>query len=367
MPLTQQLTYTGNVLTPFIEGPLAVNVSRRFQASQTLLKGQPLGLVTTGVSHSQNVVLTGTPTGGTFRLQYGGFKTAPIAHNATPAVVAAAIAALVSVGTGNASGNGSNLPAGPAIITFTGTLANQPIELMTAPAEDNLLTGGTNPGITVTTSTQGVVAGGLKAWVGDLIAAPAAPVVSAQAGGTVFGDGTNTMPYVVTLTYYNESGETTPGPAATVMVTNANRTIRVNSLTGLSTNIQGVRYYVNGVLAGTTLNASGTVAQTDLTAFTAGGGNPPSVNGCFNTRDGSHQLIGFAAYDTYTDAEGNITLGRVSTGMDQGQEVKEAPVYIEGFYRVGDLVLTSANGPQISRFGRFITGAWNDSEGLFRL
>lgn len=366
MPLTEQIVFTQNRLNPFIVPERAVTLSRRFQANQTIQRGQPLGLVTTGVNAVQTLTVTGSPTGGNYRLQFGGFKTATIAHNAAASVVQAALEALVSIGSGNVAVSGS--AGGPYTITFQGAFAASPQALITVPAEDLALTGGSSPSAAVANTTTGVVAGGLKAWVGELLSSPGVPTVSAVSGGTGFGDGTNSMPYVVTVTFFNEAGETTPSQAATVLVTNTNRTIRVGAYNGVNANIQGARYYVNGSLAGQTLVSSGNIAQTDLTAFQAANTPQPDTNTAFATRDGSHVLAGFALCDIYTDVEGRVTFGRVTTGMEQGQELTEAPLYIEGFFRVGDLAgITSGNGPQLARFGRFISGAWNNSEGIYRL
>jgi hypothetical protein len=370
MPFTEQYIYTLNKLNPLLAPELAVSLSRRFQASQTILKGQPVGLVTTAVNAVQTLTITGTPTGGTFKLSFQGIKTAAIAYNASAAVVQAALEAIISIGTGGVVCGGGALPGTAVTITFSGTNfagLPQPLVVFETGSSDNLLTGGTTPTGSVANTTTGVQAGAMKAWVGDLITPPTVPTVSAVSGGTGFGDGTNSMPYTVSVTFYNESGETTTSPAATVLVTSANRTIRVAAYSSVNANIQGARYYVNGVLAGTTTVSSGNIAQTDLTAFTAGGGTFPEINGCFATRDGSHYMRGIALCDIYTDAEGRVTFGRVSTGMEQGQELTEAPIYIQGIFRIGDLNgITSTNGPQMNRFGRFFSGDWSVTEGIYR-
>ena len=371
MPFTEQYIYTLNKLSPFLIPEIAYTLSRRFQASQTILKGQPVGLVTTAANAVQTLTITGTPTGGTFRLSFMGIKTAPIAFNASAFAVQAALEAIISIGTGGVVCGGVALPGTPVTITFSGTnFAGLPQALVVfeTGAADNLLTGGTTPTGSVANTTTGVQAGAMKAWVGDLITPPIIPSVSVVAGGTVFGDGTITTPYTVTVTFFNEAGETTPSPAAQALVATTNRTIRVAAYNSVNANIQGARYYVNGAFAGQTLVSGGNIAQTDLTGFSATAGQAaPEINGCFATRDGSHFMRGIALCDIYTDAEGRVTLGRVNTGMEQGQELTEGPMYVSGVFRIGDLNgITASNGPQMNRFGRFWSGDWNVTEGIYR-
>lgn len=366
MPLTEQWTFSAAQLKPFLVPEGARMIARPFQASQTILKGQPVGLVTTAVSAVQTITTTGVPTGGTFRLGHMGFTTAAIAHNAAHGVVATALAALPSIGAGNITSAGGPLPTG-VTITFAGALAGQPVAPITV--VENLLTGGTSPTPVVTQTTIGARAGGCRAWSGAL--APLAPTraVSVVAGGTVFGDGTATVAYAVTKAFFNESGTGLPCPAQQALIAAGNRTISVASFTGVAPEIQGARYYVNGSLAATTMNVAGTIAATTLTAWADPNLPQPDTNGCFNARDGSHNLLGFAACDIATDAEGRITLGRVAAaGMEHGQELLEGPVWVEGYFRVGDLTgITAANGPQLSRFARFVVGDWSTPDSIVYL
>jgi hypothetical protein len=53
------------------------------------------------------LVITGSPTAGTFRLSYAGQSTSSLAYNATPAAVLAALADLPSIGEGNATVSGT--------------------------------------------------------------------------------------------------------------------------------------------------------------------------------------------------------------------------------------------------------------------
>jgi RHS repeat-associated protein len=99
----------------------------------------------------QVVRLTGSPTGGTFTLTFGGQTTAGIAYNASTSTVLSALAALSSVGSGNvvvtAAVNGGWQ------VRFAGSLAGSWQTRMTASGSG--LTGGTSPGVAVSTLSLG--------------------------------------------------------------------------------------------------------------------------------------------------------------------------------------------------------------------
>lgn len=103
-------------------------------------------------NEQQTVTITGGPTGGTFTLSYAGATTAAIAYNATAADVAAALAALATVGTANVSASGGPLPGTAVVVTFTGRLGSTDVAMMTAASA---LTGGTTPAVAVTESRKG--------------------------------------------------------------------------------------------------------------------------------------------------------------------------------------------------------------------
>lgn len=96
----------------------------------------------------QTVTLTGTPTGGTFRLTYDGQSTSALAYNASAATVDAALEALSTIGTGNVAVTGS--AGGPYTVTFGGTL--DLTQLMQMSATDSLT--GTNANVEVATSVR---------------------------------------------------------------------------------------------------------------------------------------------------------------------------------------------------------------------
>ena len=94
---------------------------------------------------TQTVRLTGSPTGGTFTLTFGGNTTSALAYNATAADVEAALVALASVGANKVSVAGGPGPSTPWTVSFTltGTLT----------ASGAGLTGGTAPAVTVSAPT----------------------------------------------------------------------------------------------------------------------------------------------------------------------------------------------------------------------
>lgn len=110
----------------------------------------------TNANAVQTVTITGTPTGGTFTLTYAGQTTAPIAFNASAAVVLNALVALPNIATAvNVATGGGALPGSAVTVTFQGELGNQPQPVMTANGAG--LTGGT-PAISVATTTPGTTA-----------------------------------------------------------------------------------------------------------------------------------------------------------------------------------------------------------------
>jgi hypothetical protein len=119
-----------------------------------------------GTSEVQTLTIGGTPTGGTFRLVFAGFTTAPITWsnvNATLlAAIQSALQALPTIGGGNATTAAGTLTAGigTVLISFAGTLANRAVPTITV--AENLMTG-TTPTAAVAETTPGVDAAGLGA------------------------------------------------------------------------------------------------------------------------------------------------------------------------------------------------------------
>ena len=112
----------------------------------------PLVPYTGSTNEVQTATISGTPTGGTFKLSFRGAESAAIAYNAAAATVQTALQALRSIGSGNVTVSGS--AGGPYTITFVGALAGQNVPLLVL--SDNSLTGGTSPTVGIVQTTAGV-------------------------------------------------------------------------------------------------------------------------------------------------------------------------------------------------------------------
>lgn len=99
----------------------------------------------------QKVSLTGSPTGGTFTLSFGGNTTSAIAFNAANTAVQSALTALASIGVGNVT-----VSKGTSwwIVSFKSALAATGVATMTINASG--LTGGSSPSGNVTVLQAGV-------------------------------------------------------------------------------------------------------------------------------------------------------------------------------------------------------------------
>lgn len=110
---------------------------------QVTVGSQPDGDTIRCASHALIRVL-GSPTGGTFRLTFGGNETANLAHNATAAQVQAALEALASVGAGKVTVDGSDISSVDGLrIVY----AQDRVGVTTATSV--ALTGGSGPSVAV--------------------------------------------------------------------------------------------------------------------------------------------------------------------------------------------------------------------------
>lgn len=100
-----------------------------------------------GTNEVQTVTITGTPTGGSFTLTYGGNTTGAIAYNATAAAVRTALLALPN--TQDVTVAGGPGPGTPWTVTFGNGMD---VGQMSATGS---FTGGTSPAVAVTTTTPG--------------------------------------------------------------------------------------------------------------------------------------------------------------------------------------------------------------------
>lgn len=116
-------------------------------------KGCTLTTNGTGTADVQTVSITGTPTGGTFPLVFGGEVAAGIPYDATASQVQTALQALGSIGAGGVACAGGPLPGTAVTCTFAGTLAiGQQSVMLTG---SGALTGGTSPAVAVAHTTPG--------------------------------------------------------------------------------------------------------------------------------------------------------------------------------------------------------------------
>lgn len=99
----------------------------------------------------QRVDITGDPTGGTYTLTYSGQTTAAIPYNASAAAVQGYLTDLSNIRPGDVIVKGG--AAEPYDVTFTGSLRGTNVAQMTGSGAG--LTGGTTPGVTITTVTAG--------------------------------------------------------------------------------------------------------------------------------------------------------------------------------------------------------------------
>jgi len=117
------------------------------QAHRYFDKSAPV-VVQAQYDETQQVAITGAPTGGTFTLTFGGQTTATINWNDTQATVQTRLQALSSIGAGNALVTGGPGPATPYVVEFAGTMAKTAQALITL--TNNLLTGGASPSVAIT-------------------------------------------------------------------------------------------------------------------------------------------------------------------------------------------------------------------------
>jgi hypothetical protein len=163
--------------------PAACQVSGSF-FGKALTDGATLATAPNAV---QTVQVTGTPTGGTFKLSYRGQETAAIAYNALAAAMVSALEAVPGIGSGNVA---VSLASSTYTITFQGALAGtvQPMLRLA----NNGLTGGTSPSVTIAQTTAGdydtmplvpVVPGHWSIYVADSQAGLAAGKLAAATSG----------------------------------------------------------------------------------------------------------------------------------------------------------------------------------------
>ncbi len=106
VPTTFEVTNTSDLITFTI-----TNAAHRYFDPAAAV------VVRSGLDEIQQVAITGSPTGGSFTLTFGGQTTAAIQWNDTAATVQTRLAALSSIGAGNVGVSGGPGPATPFAVT----------------------------------------------------------------------------------------------------------------------------------------------------------------------------------------------------------------------------------------------------------
>ena len=113
-----------------------------------------------GVNEVQTITIGGTPTGGTYYLEFNGSRTTDLAHDANIATIQAALLRLSSIGKDDSGNNNilvgaGDLPGTPVTVTFQNDLGERRVPLMTSFSSE-LTSAATNE---VQTLTQGATGG----------------------------------------------------------------------------------------------------------------------------------------------------------------------------------------------------------------
>jgi hypothetical protein len=234
------------------------------------------------------------------------------------------------------------------VLTQGGSLANMPVPTVTV---DGTLLTGSSPTITATHTTTGRSAGTYAKYSGATATAPAAgPTVAGNGSGSAFGAGT----YLVSYTIVNAQGETTPSPATAVTITAA-QNLRVSAISSLPASATSVRFYVNGVRAGSQTVTSGTAAQTDIAGIT-GSGQPPSTNTAYTIPNGagSQSAKCLLKYPCQTDAAGMVSFSSTNAQGEWLETTDPNVAFFTGVFRCEDL--TGLDDAAVAALGRLWQG-----------
>ena len=143
----QPIYVFGNWLCGDIQGPNLLRLDGR-----TYKEG--------GVSEVQEISITGSPAGGTFKLSFNGLITPSIAYNATAADLQTALFTLPDL-NGNVSCQGGPFPTNPVTVNFVNELENSPHPLIQL-SLNQLVNAGIPPSpmgdVLITRITAGVLA-----------------------------------------------------------------------------------------------------------------------------------------------------------------------------------------------------------------
>jgi len=161
-PLEEQATIEHEIFGKYFQEFVSAPPTPTYTVSPDILllrdaKAYLDGTATT--NEVQTLTITGSPTGGFFKLRFKAAAAAPIeetadiAHSATAAAVQTALEALPSIDPGDVVCTGGPLPATGVVITFVGDWAATNVEALTF---THTLTGGSSPTPVITQTTPGV-------------------------------------------------------------------------------------------------------------------------------------------------------------------------------------------------------------------
>lgn len=118
-----------------------------------MLRDAQLYTISGSTNEVQKIKITGTPTGGGFKLSFDGQVTEEIAYNALAAAVQTALLKLGNLDTGDVVASGGPLPGSEVTLTFGGAYAGRDVPLLKI--NNEALTGGTTPKVEVLGTTPG--------------------------------------------------------------------------------------------------------------------------------------------------------------------------------------------------------------------
>lgn len=111
-------------------GPYTVEFTGTLAGTNVSIMTIDVSGLTGGVNEIQTITSPNNPSGGTFRLKFGGEWTGNIAYNASAATIETALLALVSIPAGAVSCGGGSLPGTDVTVTFQGALARTDVALL---------------------------------------------------------------------------------------------------------------------------------------------------------------------------------------------------------------------------------------------
>ena len=259
----------------------------------------------------QQVLLTGSPSGGTFTLTFGGQTTAAIAYNAAASTVQSALQALSSIGSNNVLVSG---PAGgPWQVRFAGSLAGTPEVEMTGNGSG--LTGGSHPAVSSGTTSQG----GDTGWA-ESTTDPKGIV--SKTDYDLLGRSVRTIQNFMAFAPSNYANQTTQytydGDDHTLTLTAVLAGYTLET-TQYNYGVTGSIIHSNDLLASVTYPANG-LANTESYSYDALGEVTADTDRNGNTHTYTYDILGRQISDAVTTLGSGVdgTVRRINTAYDTG-------------------------------------------------